>query len=112
MVKLFVNVRNNVHDCVLILEYLGLAEKVRNASYARRQGEAVYEYCEPRATKQMMYFWLTKYMKDYLHKNLENRIQNLAFKWVQTVVKPLKTNQLSVFQQALVNDGFLSILPL
>ena len=40
--------------------YLGPTEKVRNASDARRQGEAVYEYREPWATKQMMYFWLTK----------------------------------------------------
>ncbi len=42
---------------------LGPTEKVRNASDARRQGEAVYEYCEPRATKQMMYFWLTKCLR-------------------------------------------------
>ena len=31
-----------------------------NASDARQQSEAVYEYCEPRATKQMMRFRLTK----------------------------------------------------
>jgi hypothetical protein len=39
----------------LLKVYLEPAEKVFSASDARRQGEVVLVYYEPKATKQMMY---------------------------------------------------------
>ncbi len=81
--------QDNSRKCVFSEPYVGPTEKVRNASDARRQGEAVYEYREPRATKQMMYFWLTKTF----------RVCNIICTGIEKI--GLKTLHLNRFKQLL-----------